>query len=137
MLWLSPHIYSFSEIADLMSLSTKLVHRERTRKLKKAIDSDTKGVDTDVREEMFNTHPELLVNLGQSLFSVLVDMFASTVNPSVRYKCLSSITKILYFSTADMLKDLLRVLWLFLGTIIDYFLEFSVLQFFGGAVSFS
>lgn len=59
---------------------------------------------------MFSEHPELLIGFGKNLFVVLVDMFTSTVNPSVRYKCLSAITKILYFETADMLSDLLEVL---------------------------
>ena len=65
--------------------------------------------EPDPREKMVSEHPELLVNFGKSLFVVLVDMFTSTVNPSVRYKCLSAITKILYFDSADMLKDLLEV----------------------------
>jgi E3 ubiquitin-protein ligase TRIP12 len=70
--------------------------------------------EPDPREKMLSEHPELLVGFGKNLFVVLVDMFTSTVNPSVRYKCLSAITKILYFETADMLKDLLEVRYRFL-----------------------
>ncbi len=61
---------------------------------------------------MFQKNPQMLVNFGKSLFVVLVDMFTSTVNPAVRYKCLSAITKILFISTSDMLRNLLEVIQL-------------------------
>lgn len=71
--------------------------------------SEKSEQEPDPREKMLTEHPDLLISFGKNLFVVLVDMFTSTVNPSVRYKCLSAITKILYFETAEMLKDLLEV----------------------------
>ncbi|GAM27040.1 hypothetical protein SAMD00019534_102150 [Acytostelium subglobosum LB1] len=62
----------------------------------------------DPRIEMFKAHPDLLLAMGQGLFGVLVEMFTSTVNPVVRYKCLGCICKMLYFSTPAMLTELLK-----------------------------
>eukprot|EP01113_Clastostelium_recurvatum_P006997 TRINITY_DN1321_c0_g1_i2.p1 TRINITY_DN1321_c0_g1~~TRINITY_DN1321_c0_g1_i2.p1 ORF type:complete len:1980 (+),score=516.89 TRINITY_DN1321_c0_g1_i2:142-6081(+) len=85
--------------------------RERGRKMRK--DGEEGKVDStepeiDPRERAFVQQPALLAHLGQSLFVVLTDMFTATVNPAVRHKCLSAITKILHFSTAEMLTDLLK-----------------------------
>eukprot|EP01133_Synstelium_polycarpum_P007971 gene7971-9365_t len=72
------------------------------RKKKELADAD------DARVIIYKEHPELLISLGQGLFGVLVEMFTSTVNPTVRYKCLGSICKVLYFSTPEMVVELLK-----------------------------
>ncbi|EGC32277.1 hypothetical protein DICPUDRAFT_57189 [Dictyostelium purpureum] len=52
--------------------------------------------------------PELLKTLGEDLFVVLVEMFTSNVNTSVRYKSLGCICKVLYYSSSEQIKDLLK-----------------------------
>ncbi len=46
----------------------------------------------------------------QALLGLLVRVFITTVNNSVRTKSLSAITKILYFSSPEMLKDSLKAI---------------------------
>lgn len=64
--------------------------------------------ESDPRENILAENPQLLVNFGESLMYILFQVFTSTVNSPIRYKCLSAITKIIYFSTPKMLEDLLR-----------------------------
>ncbi|KAL6072066.1 Thyroid receptor-interacting protein 12 [Balamuthia mandrillaris] len=64
--------------------------------------------DLDPRASIFAEHPELLADLQNRLLSLLVGAFTTTVNNTVRYKCLSCLNKILHYSTSDMLKHSLE-----------------------------
>lgn len=48
------------------------------------------------------------MTIGECLLPSLVQAYSSTVNPTVKYKGLSAIAKIIHFSSADMLTTLLR-----------------------------
>lgn len=48
------------------------------------------------------------MTIGEFLLPSLVQVYSSTVNPTVKYKGLSAIAKIIHFSSADMLTTLLR-----------------------------
>lgn len=48
------------------------------------------------------------MTIGECLLPSLVQVNSSTVNPTVKYKGLSAIAKIIHFSSADMLTTLLR-----------------------------
>eukprot|EP01018_Ginkgo_biloba_P019051 Gb_20277 [translate_table: standard] len=65
--------------------------------------------EISAREKLLRDQPELLAQFGMDLFPVLVQVYGSSVNGPVRHKCLSAISKLMYFSTADMLQSLLRV----------------------------
>uniref|UniRef100_A0A0D6QT53 HECT-type E3 ubiquitin transferase n=1 Tax=Araucaria cunninghamii TaxID=56994 RepID=A0A0D6QT53_ARACU len=65
--------------------------------------------EISAREKLFCDQPELLAQFGIDLFPVLVQVYGSSVNAPVRHKCLSAISKLMYFSTSDMLQSLLRV----------------------------
>merc|ERR1711871_1722582 len=60
------------------------------------------------REQIFIDQPQLLVVYGQLLFPVLVQVFNTNANSSIRHKCLAAITKVLHFQTPEMLADLLK-----------------------------
>lgn len=64
--------------------------------------------DVSDHEKLLREKPELLVQFGADLFPVLVQVHGSSVNSLVRHKCLEGISKLLYFSTEDMLKSLLQ-----------------------------
>ncbi|CAI9104744.1 OLC1v1003485C2 [Oldenlandia corymbosa var. corymbosa] len=61
------------------------------------------------REKLLLEQPELLQQFGIDLLPVLIQIYGSSVNGPVRYKCLSVIGKLMYFSTADMIQSLLSV----------------------------
>eukprot|EP00252_Welwitschia_mirabilis_P013075 TRINITY_DN288_c0_g1_i1.p1 TRINITY_DN288_c0_g1~~TRINITY_DN288_c0_g1_i1.p1 ORF type:complete len:1842 (-),score=375.52 TRINITY_DN288_c0_g1_i1:355-5880(-) len=65
--------------------------------------------DASAREKLFTDQPELLAQFGTDLLPVLVQVYGSSVNAPVRHKCLLAISKLMYFSTPDMLKSLLQV----------------------------
>eukprot|EP00899_Mesostigma_viride_P024650 jgi/Mesvir1/536/Mv11394-RA.2 len=72
---------------------------------------EEEGVEGDAgvlsaREKALREHPELLVHFGKDLLPVLVQVYGASVNPPVRKRCLSSLNKLLYFSTSDMLQPL-------------------------------
>ncbi|CAA2997565.1 E3 ubiquitin- ligase UPL3 [Olea europaea subsp. europaea] len=61
------------------------------------------------REKLLNDQPELLRQFGMDLLPVLVSIYGSSVNGPVRYKCLSVIGKLMYFSSAEMIQSLISV----------------------------
>lgn len=83
----------------------------------------------DPRVKIFDDHPGLLSSIGEVLFpdimsrtysksnlsyvksllGILVRLYITIVNPAVRERCLTAITKILYFSTPDMLTESMKV----------------------------
>ncbi|GFY89849.1 HECT ubiquitin protein ligase family protein KAK [Actinidia rufa] len=70
---------------------------------------DTNGSATEIsaREKLLNDQPELLQQFGMDLLPVLIQIYGSSVNGSVRHKCLSVIGKLMYFGSADMIQTLI------------------------------
>lgn len=44
----------------------------------------------------------------RNLFSVLYEVYSSSAGPSVRYKCLRALLRMVYFASADLLRDVLK-----------------------------
>ncbi|XP_058098923.1 E3 ubiquitin-protein ligase UPL3-like isoform X2 [Magnolia sinica] len=65
--------------------------------------------EISARERLLHDQPELLQQFGMDLLPVLIQIYGSSVNGPVRHKCLSVIGKLMYFSTADMIRSLLSV----------------------------
>ncbi|KAK1370334.1 HECT-type E3 ubiquitin transferase [Heracleum sosnowskyi] len=80
------------------------------------VDSTRNSYGISTREKLLNEQPELLHQFGMDLLPVLIQIYGSSVNGSVRHKCLSVIGKLMYFSSADMIQSLLS------GTNISSFL---------------
>lgn len=106
----------FLNFRSLSSKSGKSTPSKSPKKKKKEMQETEKGSkeeisdqeEKDPRELILNANPKYLDNFGNSLLIILIQVFTSTVNSSPRYKCISAITKIVYFSSAESLKNLLR-----------------------------
>ncbi|KAF8088217.1 hypothetical protein N665_0549s0027 [Sinapis alba] len=59
------------------------------------------------REKLLSDQPELLQQFGLDLLPVLVQIYGSSVNGTIRHKCLSVIAKLMYFSTSEMIQSLI------------------------------
>ncbi|CAN6985887.1 unnamed protein product [Brassica oleracea var. botrytis] len=59
------------------------------------------------REKLLSDQPELLQQFGLDLLPVLVQIYGSSVNGTIRHKCLSVIAKLMYFSTPEMIQSLI------------------------------
>ncbi|CAH8305538.1 unnamed protein product [Eruca vesicaria subsp. sativa] len=59
------------------------------------------------REKLLADQPELLQQFGLDLLPVLVQIYGSSVNGTIRHKCLSVIGKLMYFSTSEMIQSLI------------------------------
>uniref|UniRef100_A0A7N0UYK1 HECT-type E3 ubiquitin transferase n=1 Tax=Kalanchoe fedtschenkoi TaxID=63787 RepID=A0A7N0UYK1_KALFE len=70
---------------------------------------DTNGSETEVaaRAKLLNDQPELLQQFGMDLLPVAIQIYGSSVSGPVRYKCLSIIGKLMFFSPPDMIQSLL------------------------------
>ncbi|XP_057827496.2 E3 ubiquitin-protein ligase UPL3 isoform X1 [Cryptomeria japonica] len=64
--------------------------------------------EMSAREKLLRDQPELLVHFGIDILPVLVQVYGSSVRSAVRHKCIAVISKLVYFSTSDMLTSLLR-----------------------------
>ncbi|CAO2813746.1 unnamed protein product [Amaranthus hypochondriacus] len=62
--------------------------------------------DVSVREKLLNDQPELLLQFGSDLLPVLIQIHGSSVNIPVRHKCLSVISKLMFYSNSDMILSL-------------------------------
>lgn len=51
---------------------------------------------------------ELASSFVRSLFSTLYEVYSSSAGPAVRYKCLKALLRMVYFSSPDLLKEVLR-----------------------------
>ncbi|KAG0572814.1 hypothetical protein KC19_VG127600 [Ceratodon purpureus] len=65
------------------------------------------GAEPSAREILLRKQPELLEQFSNDLFPVLVQVYGSSVNPPVRHKCLAAISKLVHFSTPEILRSLL------------------------------
>ncbi|MCL7025928.1 hypothetical protein MKW94_009843 [Papaver nudicaule] len=72
-------------------------------------DADRSVSEVSAREKLLHEQPELLQQFGIDLLPVLVQIYGSSVNSPVRYKCLSVIGKLMYFSPAEMIQTLISV----------------------------
>ncbi|KAJ8512361.1 hypothetical protein OPV22_002795 [Ensete ventricosum] len=59
--------------------------------------------------KLLQDQPELLEQFGMDLLPVLIQVYSSSINGPVRHKCLSTIGKLMFFSSADMIQSLLSV----------------------------
>ncbi|KAK8629783.1 hypothetical protein V6N13_078611 [Hibiscus sabdariffa] len=72
-------------------------------------DTDQNALEVSPREKLLNDQPELLQQFGMDLLPVLIQIYGSSVNGPVRHKCLSVIGKLMYFSSAEMIQNLVSV----------------------------
>ncbi|OMO92775.1 Armadillo [Corchorus olitorius] len=72
-------------------------------------DPNGNAPEVSAREKLLNDQPELLQQFGMDLLPVLIQIYGSSVSSPVRHKCLSVIGKLMYFSSAEMIQNLLSV----------------------------
>lgn len=65
--------------------------------------------EMSTREKMLHDQPEILLQFGLDLFPVLVQVYGSSVNTPIRHKSIAIISKLVYFSNAEMLISFLHV----------------------------
>mmetsp|Transcript_58754 Transcript_58754/g.97051 ORF Transcript_58754/g.97051 Transcript_58754/m.97051 type:complete len:1917 (+) Transcript_58754:53-5803(+) len=68
------------------------------------------GIVQSEREMALSDSPELLQKYAEKLFPLLLLVHSSAINASVRHKCLSCMTKVLYLYPTPRLTELLREL---------------------------
>ncbi|XP_036409821.1 E3 ubiquitin-protein ligase TRIP12-like isoform X2 [Megalops cyprinoides] len=62
----------------------------------------------DARAQLMKEDPELARCFIKTLFGVLYEVYSSSAGPAVRHKCLRAILRIIYFSDAQLLRDVLK-----------------------------
>lgn len=62
----------------------------------------------DARIACLKEERGLAAEFIKNLFSVLYEVYSSSAGPSVRYKCLRALLRMVYFATADLLREVLR-----------------------------
>lgn len=62
----------------------------------------------DARLACLREERGLAADFIRSLFSVLYEVYSSSAGPAVRYKCLRALLRMVYFASADLLKDVLK-----------------------------
>ncbi|XP_070496016.1 E3 ubiquitin-protein ligase TRIP12 isoform X2 [Chironomus tepperi] len=62
----------------------------------------------DARIACLKEERGLAAEFIKNLFSVLYEVYSSSAGPSVRYKCLRALLRMVYFASADLLKDVLK-----------------------------
>lgn len=70
--------------------------------------SGKKDIEDDPRGLTLCAETELCASFMQSLFAVLFEEFSNMAAPSVKYKCLKAIMRMLNCATAEVLTDVLR-----------------------------
>ncbi|CAM0907851.1 unnamed protein product [Alopecurus aequalis] len=67
------------------------------------------SLDTELsgREKLLRDQPELLQQFGMDILPTMTQVYGSSVNGSIRHKCLSVIAKLMYYSSAEMIEILL------------------------------
>ncbi|PPD87889.1 hypothetical protein GOBAR_DD15161 [Gossypium barbadense] len=86
-----------------------ILKRSPTSSSGKQEDTNRNALEVSPREKLLNDQPELLQQFGVDLLPVLIQIYGSSVNSPVRHKCLSVIGKLMYFSSAEMIQNLLSV----------------------------
>lgn len=72
------------------------------------IPSDGASNETDARAVMYKKQPTTLLQVAECLLGTMTLVFGSRVNPQLRIKCLSTIAKIIFACTPEMLASLLK-----------------------------
>uniref|UniRef100_A0A182M584 E3 ubiquitin-protein ligase n=1 Tax=Anopheles culicifacies TaxID=139723 RepID=A0A182M584_9DIPT len=62
----------------------------------------------DARIACLKEERGLAAEFIRNLFSVLYEVYSSSAGPSVRYKCLRALLRMVYFANADLLRDVLK-----------------------------
>lgn len=62
----------------------------------------------DARVACMKEERGLAASFIRSLFSVLYEVYSSSAGPSVRVKCLRALLRMVYYASADLLKDVLK-----------------------------
>lgn len=71
--------------------------------------ADNLNPNRDPREELIKKNPAILDRFARSLFGVLYEIYSSSAGPAVRHKCLSALLRIIYYSTTDNLRKILKI----------------------------
>ncbi|KAG8503728.1 hypothetical protein CXB51_001710 [Gossypium anomalum] len=95
--------------ASSMFLKGSILMKSPASSSDKQENSDENAPKVSAREKLLNDQPELLQQFGVDLLPVLIQIYGSSVNGPVRHKCLSVIGKLMYFSSAEMIQNLLSV----------------------------
>ncbi|XWS62647.1 hypothetical protein CRYUN_Cryun06bG0028600 [Craigia yunnanensis] len=86
-----------------------IVKKSAASSFGKQEDTNGNAPEVSAREKLLNDQPELLQQFGMDLLPVLIQIYGSSVNSPVRHKCLSAIGKLMYFSSAEMIQNLLSM----------------------------
>ncbi|CAA0807744.1 E3 ubiquitin-protein ligase UPL3 [Striga hermonthica] len=99
------------QVCEIVNLADELLPAVKGHAGNSILEDDSNGgiPEVSTREKLLNEQPELLLQFGIDLLPVLVQICNSSVNVSVRHKCLSVIRKILYFSTSEIIQSLIKV----------------------------
>lgn len=62
----------------------------------------------DARIACLKEERGLAAEFIKNLFSVLYEVYSSSAGPSVRYKCLRALLRMVYFANSDLLRDVLK-----------------------------
>lgn len=62
----------------------------------------------DARIACLKEERGLAAEFIKNLFSVLYEVYSSSAGPSVRYKCLRALLRMVYYANADLLRDVLK-----------------------------
>lgn len=73
-----------------------------------AVKEEPAGEGGSARERWLAAHPGVVEQYGRDLFPVLLQVYASSVNPAVRSKCLTAVNKYLHFVRPDTLQAVLK-----------------------------
>jgi E3 ubiquitin-protein ligase TRIP12 len=73
-----------------------------------AVPSAPSLVRSDSRADVLAENQHLASSFIKTLFGVLYEVYSSSAGPAVRHKCLQAILRTIYFSSADLLKDVLK-----------------------------
>ncbi|XP_064639626.1 E3 ubiquitin-protein ligase TRIP12-like isoform X2 [Lineus longissimus] len=65
-------------------------------------------VRSDSRADVLAENQDLASSFIKTLFGVLYEVYSSSAGPAVRHKCLQAILRTIYYSSADLLKDVLK-----------------------------
>ncbi|KAK5843890.1 E3 ubiquitin-protein ligase UPL3-like [Gossypium arboreum] len=86
-----------------------IVKEAPTSSSEKEDNTDGNASEVSAREKLLHKQPDILQQFGMDLLPVLIQIYGSSVNTPIRHKCLSVIGKLMYFSSAEMIQNLLSV----------------------------
>ncbi|PPR97545.1 hypothetical protein GOBAR_AA23115 [Gossypium barbadense] len=86
-----------------------IVKEAPTSSSEKEDNTDGNASEVSAREKLLHKQPDILQQFGMNLLPVLIQIYGSSVNTPIRHKCLSVIGKLMYFSSAEMIQNLLSV----------------------------